>query len=271
MKKLIFLLTAVVMTAFSSGVFAQSTGVEPAPGATHNYNIAPGDGGNTILWTVTKGNLTTSAGTEVVIATPSAASTNITWTTSIDTTVMYYVHVLETDGAGCSNEKVLPVNPEPSDFYLEIAAANATQCYDGAVVVSLADPTTINYDHGTATINFTITPNNLSASYTGYTFDLALAVPTGFDYTTTPPTFSANASWDGTTVTVTDNSLVTVSFAVDNTNTYDNSSAADAQDFTATASVSGGKAINGVSDNGDGTYSDATNVARPNTSGIGYN
>ena len=77
---------------------------------------------------------------------------------------------------------------------------------------------------------------------------------------------------DGTTVTVTDNSLVTISFAVDNTNTYDNGSAANAQDFTATASVSGGLSSNGVSDNGsDGTYNDATDVARPNTSGISTN
>ncbi|HPF50265.1 MAG TPA: hypothetical protein PK335_01760 [Draconibacterium sp.] len=276
MKKLVFLITAIVLTAMSAKTFAQSTGIAPAPGATHEYTITPGNSGNTILWTVTKGNLFTDAGAEAVISTDDAATTDIRWNvTSAEIGTWYYVHVVETEGLGataCSNEKVLPVQITASPFYLDIAAANATQCYDAAVVVSLVDPSTVNYDHGTATIDFTVTPHNLSASYTGYTFDLALAVPAGFDYMTTPPTFSSNASWDGTTVTVTDNSLVTISFAVDNTNTYDNSSAANAQNFTATASVSEGVTINGVSDNGaDGTYNDATDVARPNTSGIGYN
>jgi len=272
MKKLVLLFAAVLFAAISANLYAQSTGTTPAPGATHEYTITPGDAGNTITWSVTKGNLTTDAGADANILSSSAATTDIKWNVSTaEIGTWYYVHVLEDDGT-CTNEKVLPVQITASPFYLDIAAANATQCYDAAVVVSLVNPSTVNYDHGTATINFTVTPHNLSASYTGYTFDLALAVPAGFDYTTTPPTFSSNASWDGTTVTVTDNSLVTISFAVDNTNTYDNGSAANAQDFTATASVSGGLSSNGVSDNGsDGTYNDATDVARPNTSGISTN
>lgn len=270
MKKLVLLFAAVFLTAISANTFAQSTGTTPAPGATHEYSITPGEAGNDITWSVTKGDLTTAT-TGATISASTSATTDITWADTVTVGDWYYVHVIEDDGS-CTNEKVLPVQITASPFYLDIAAANATQCYDAAVVVSLVDPSTVNYDHGTATINFTVTPNNLSASYTGYTFDLALAVPGGFDYTTTPPTFSSNASWDGTTVTVTDNSQVTISFAVDNTNTYNNSSAADAQDFTATASVSGGLTSNGVADNGaDGTYNDATDVARPNTSGISTN
>jgi hypothetical protein len=138
------------------------------------------------------------------------------------------------------------------------------------VVVSLADPATPNYDHGNTTIVFTVTPTDLNANYAGYTFDLAdLDVPTGF---TATPAFSANVSdFTSNTVTVDDNALVTITYTVDNTNVYTNASAADAQDYTATAVISNGKAINGVSDNAEGTYTDNTAVSRPNTSGIGTN
>jgi predicted HTH transcriptional regulator len=47
---------------------------------------------------------------------------------------------------------------------------------------------------------------------------------------------------------------------------------ANEQNYTATANISGGKAINGVSDNGTGgTYTGGTAVSRPNTSGITTN
>lgn len=266
MKKLVFLFAAVLFTAMSVNVFAQSTGSAPAPGAKHSYSIT--DNGNTMLWTVTKGNLTTSAGADAVISSNAAATTDITWAASLTPGDWYYVHVVET-AAGCSNEKVLPVQITASPFFLTLAAANATDCYDGAVVVTLANPSTPNYDHGNTTIEFTVTPTGLSTSYTGYSFDLSLAVPAGF---TPTPAFSANASLTGSTVTVTDNAPVTITYTVDNTNVYTNASAANAQNYTATATISGGIAINGVSDNNtDGTYTDATDVSRPNTSGISTN
>ncbi len=269
MKKLVLLFAAVVLTAISVNVFAQSTGTTPAPGATHSYFITPGNGANTIAWSVTKGNLTTSAGTDAVISASSAATTNITWAATVQEGDWYYVHVIETDGTGCSNEKVLPVQITASPFYLTLAAANETQCYDGAVTASIGiTPDVINYDHGTATIVFTVTPTGLSGSYSGYSFDLNLVVPGGFNAT---PAFSGNASLSGSTVTVTDNNSVTITYTVDNTNVYTNSSSANAQDFTATATISSGKAINGVSDNGTGAKTDDTAVARPNTSGIGTN
>lgn len=269
MKRFVFHFLAVLLTAISANVFAQSTGTNPAPGATHNYFITPGNAANTLLWKVTKGDLTTSAGTDAVIDEDDAASTDITWATGLTAGDWYYVHILETDADGCSNEKVLPVQITASPFYLTLAADNPTQCYDGAVTVSLADPSTPNYDHGNATIVFTVTPTGLSSSYDGYSFSLAdLDVPTGFDATVA---FSANASLSAGTVTVTDNSAVTITYTVDNTNVYTNADDADAQNYTATAAISNGKAINGVSDNNDGTYTDDTAVSRPNTSGIGTN
>ncbi len=266
MKKLFILLAAVTLTAMSAKVFAQSTGTTPAPGATHEYSVTPGDAGNTFLWSVTKGDLTTDAGTDAVIADSDASATDITWASTVTVGDWYYVHILETDEDGCSNEKVLPVQITESDFFLNLSAENPTQCYDNAVVVSLSGNSTITYNHGTATIDFTVTPDNLSPSYSGYVFDLALTVPTGF---TSAPTFSANASWDGTTVTVTDNGIVEISFEVVNGNTYDNDSAPDAQNFTATATISNGVSANGVSENDSANdNTDATDVSRPNTSGI---
>jgi len=268
MKKLVLFFAAVLLTAISANVFAQSTGTTPAPGATHNYSVT--DNGNTLLWTVTKGDLTTDAGADAVIGDDDLNATDITWATGLSAGDWYYVHILETDGAGCSNEKVLPVQITASPFYLTLAAANATDCYDGTVTVSLADPSTPNYDHGNTTIEFTVTPSGLSTSYTGYEFDLAaLTVPTGFDVTVA---YSANASESSGTVTVTDNAAVTITYTVDNTNVYTNASAAGAQDYTATAVISNGVADNGVADNTiDGTYTDDTAVSRPNTSGITTN
>jgi hypothetical protein len=249
----------------SANVFAQSTGTNPAPGATHEYFVTP-DGG-TLSWSVTKGNLTTSAGTDAVISASTSATTNITWASSLTVGDWYYVHIVETL-AGCSNEKVLPVQITASPFFLTLTAANATDCYDGAVVVSLANPSTPNYDHGNTTIEFTVTPTGLSSNYSGYSFDLSLVVPTGFTQTAT---YSNSATEAAGVVTVPNNNPVTITYTVDNTNVYTNASAANAADYTATATIANGVAINGVSDNASGTYTDATDVSRPNTSGIGTN
>lgn len=267
MKKLFILLAAVALTAMSAKVFAQSTGETPAPGATHSYFITPGNSSNTIKWTVYESDFSTIA-TDADIDDDAAATTDITWASSVTPGTWYYVQVVETDGEDCSNTKVLPVQITESNFYLTLEAANATACYDDAVSVTIVSNAP-QYDHGTATINFTVTPDNLSSAYTGYEFDLALTVPSGYTSTTT---ISANASWDGTTVTVTDNGNVEISFEVVNGNTYDNNSAADAQDFTATATISNGVTTNGVSENDSANdNTDATDVSRPNTSGIETN
>jgi hypothetical protein len=272
MKRFFILLVFVNLTAVGPKVFAQSTGTTPAPGATHSYFITPGNSANTLLWSVTKGDLDTPAGSDVEIDAPGAATTDITWASTVQVGNWYYVHITETDEDGCPNIKVLPVQITTNPFYLEIAAANATQCYDNAVAVSLVNPSTVNYDHGTATVIFTVTPAGLSSSYSGYSFDLNLDAPAGFDYTTTPVAFSLNAAIDESgTVTVNDNSEVTITYTIDNTNVYTNASDADAQDFTVTATISGGKAVNGVYDNGTGDKNDATSITRPHTSGIGTN
>lgn len=268
MKKLLFLLTAVVLTAISADTFAQSTGLKPAPGATHSYFITPGNAANTIAWTVYEDDFLTVA-TDATVATDDAATTNIKWASTVNVGDWYYVQVVETDGS-CSNTKVLPVQVTESDFTLTLAATSATACYKNAVSVSIVSNAPV-YDHGDAEIAFTVTPGSLAgSSYSGYQFDLDITVPT--DYNSTPA-FSANVSdFTSGTVTVDDNEAVTITYTIDNTNSYNNGSAADAQDYTATVEISNGVTDNGVSENttvDDNT--DATDVSRPNTSGIQTN
>lgn len=277
MKKLLFLSIAALFSLVSANVFGQSTGNAPAPGATHNYHIT--DNGNTMLWTVTKGNLTTDAGAEAAIANAGAAATDITWNvTNAEVGTWYYVHILETNTTtNCSNEKVLPVQITASPFYLTLAANGPSQCYDGAVSVSIdsSDPSLVKYDHGTATVKFTVTPSGYSSSYDGYSFDLGIAYGgyTGLTETVAASVSSGTATISGTKVSVSENVPVTLTYSITNNTKFTNSTDAtgSAADFTATVSISGGKTQNGVSDNGNTAHNDATNVARPHTSGIQFN
>jgi hypothetical protein len=264
MKKLL-ILSVFALFAMSASVFGQSTGTNPAPGATHNYSITP-HGTNTYKWKVTKGDLATPT-TDATIVTDAAASTDIKWATTVVKDAWYYVHIIESDGT-CSNEKVLPVQIIASPFYLTLGAQNATDCYDGAVVVTLTGTTGIKYDHGKATISFDVTPTGSSTFYPGYEFDISLAVPLLYTQTVT---VSLNASISGTKVTATDNAKVTVTYEVVNTNLYTNADADNVANFTATGTISAGKTSNGISDNGTGAKTDNTKISRPNTSGITTN
>jgi len=268
MKKLLILSIFALFLFAGNTVFGQSTGSTPAPGATHSYMVAT-HAGSTYLWSVTEADLTTDAGTDAVISASTAATTNIAWAASVTVGAWYYVHLVETDGAGCSNEKVMPVHITASPFTLAISAANATSCYNGAVSVSLSG-NDVQYDHGNTTVTFTVTPSGLSGSYSGYTFNLGLTVPANF---TSTVAFSANASIAAGVVTVTNNNAVTITYTIDNTNVYTNVTDADgtAANFTATAAITAGKTSNGVSDNESGVDSGATAVSRPATGAITTN
>lgn len=276
MKKLVLLFAAIFTIAISANVFAQSTGTAPAPGATHSYFITPGDVANTISWTITKGTLadTTDAGAITVIQNDSIS---IEWADTVSVGDWYYVHVTEEDVTGCTNNKILPVQITESPFFLAIAAKNSDQCYDGAVSASIdvSDPSVIEYVHGTAKLEFTVTPTGLSSSYNGYSFSVGIdynsyaggSLSEGIDIT------SGNGSESGDVITVNDNNPVTFTYTVTNANKFTNITDANgtAADYTATVTISDGEAVNGVNDNGTGTKVDDTNVARPHTSGIGTN
>lgn len=268
MKKLLILSVFALVLFTSNVVFGQSTGTAPSPGAKHSYSVTT-HSGSTYAWTVTKSDLATAAGADALVGSSATSTTDITWAAGVTVGTWYYVHLLETDADGCSNEKVLPVHITASPFTLALAAAKATSCYNGAVSVSL-NGNDVQYDHGNTTVVYTVTPSGLSGSYSGYSFDLSLTVPTGY---TSTPTFSSNGSISGNKVTVTDNALVTITYTIDNTNVYTNSTdaAGTAADFVATAAISAGKAINGVSDNESGVDNGATSVSRPHTTGIQTN
>lgn len=272
MKKLILFFAAVFFTAVSANIFAQNTGETPSPGSTFEYSVTD-NAPNTYIWSVTEGDLTTDAGTDAVLSATTGAAITITWAATVTVGDWYYVHVVETDANSCSNEKVLAVQITASQFYLTIVADQTSPaCYDVAVAVSL-NGNTPEYDHGDATLSYTVTPTGLGSA-TGYSFDIAETLPGTGTWSSTITT-SANASESGGTVTVTDTNPVTLTFVVTNGNTYDNTTdaAGTAADFNQQVDISNGITIdNGVLDNGtDGTYTDNTDVARPHTTTIGTN
>ncbi|MBW8331921.1 MAG: hypothetical protein K0M40_07865 [Prolixibacteraceae bacterium] len=270
MKNLFSLLCLVVLLGVSANVMGQSTGTAPAPGSTHSYSITP-NGTNTYAWKVTLNDMTTDAGAAAVKSSDAGASITITWaSTLVPSTDVYYVHVVESDGS-CTNEKVMPVKIAASTFYVTIAALLETDCWDSDVVVvptGTAAAPTVEYDHGDATIVYTVTPTGTSAAHSGYTFTIDLPLGTGFSATSAT---STNASISGGVVTVTDNAAVTITYTVSRTNLTDGTDAAgDQADFTAIATISGGL-YNGISDNGTTPKSDQTVVSRPNTTTITTN
>lgn len=277
MKKLVLFFAAVVFTAISANLYAQNTGETPTPGSTWNYSVS--DNGNDYEWTVTKGDLTTDASADVTLDPLSAdeASVNITWDANLDPNVdpVYYVHILETDANLCSNEKVLKVTITASQFFLSITAADGNACYDDAVLVSLNTTTgEPEYNHGTATALYTVTPTGMGTA-TGYTFDITELFTPSAGLSSEPTVTSGNGSVDAGTgkVTVTDANAVTLQFVVTNATLYDNTSdaAGTAADFNQKILHSSGITSKGVSDNGAGLPDANTNVARPHTTTIGSN
>ena len=270
MKKLFSLVCLVVLLGVSVNVMGQSTGTAPAPGATHSYSITP-NGSNTYAWMVTLNDMTTDAGVAAVKSSNAGASITITWASNlVPSTDVYYVHVKETNGS-CTNEKVMPVKIAASTFYVTIAAATPTDCWDNDVIVvptGTAAAPTVEYNHGNATIVYTVTPTGTSTAHTGYTFTIAL--PLDVVFTATPVT-SANASIAAGVVTVTDNAPVTITYTVSRTNLTDGTDAAgDEADVTAIATVSSGL-YNGIADNGTTPKSGQTIVSRPHTTKITTN
>lgn len=274
MKKLVFLFAAVFLTAVSANVFAQNTGATPSPGSTFSYKVT--DNGNDYQWSVTEGDLSTSpTSAGIIISLPTSDSTGITWggVTVGDT---YYVHVVETDIKGCSNEKVMKVTISESEFYLTMVAdSSSAVCYDGPVSVSLSAGEPV-YDHGNATVSYTITPSNLGSA-TGYSFaidETITPVVSGTNFSAVPSVTSGNGSISGGTVTVNNTSAVKIEFAVSSSDTFDNTTDPDGDkaDFNHALEITSGSTSLGVAENGtDGTYVANTDAARPHTTTISFN
>jgi len=275
MKKLLFLLVFALFAMTSANVFGQNTGTTPTPGSTFTYTVASHPS-STFLWSVTLGDLTTpiTLPGDVTIGNSSSPVTTIKWDSGLAIGTIYYVHLLETDANSCSNQKVLKVTISSSQFYLAIAANQTSPaCYNGAVVVTLnaGDP---RYNHGTATVNYTITPTGLGSA-ASYSFNLADVLSKTTNFASVPTVTSGNGSITSGVVSVTNTSAVTIQYVVTNSNLYDNTTdaAGTSANFTQTVNISSGVTNLGVPSNSGapGVYSNHTDVARPATGAITTN
>nr|WP_321353680.1 hypothetical protein [uncultured Draconibacterium sp.] len=188
MKKLVLLIVAVVFTAISTNVFAQSTGTLPYIDATHQYwvNGAFGDdNGSTYKWWIS----TTPADLKTAIADPSGFVTvtgtgaayntagevngiEFTWLPSAAGNT-YYLVVEENDGT-CTNIKAVAIQPVNS-FDVTFAAVGTSGDTDNPErcapdIALTASGTTISYDYGIGEYIYKITAVGISSEW-AFNFD----------------------------------------------------------------------------------------------------
>lgn len=213
MKKLVILSLIAFFALGSAKAFAQDA-LAPHAGEAYDYWVntstltdkTSGQDathvGSSYTWYVTKGDLTTTAGTDVSItamsgtgATYADASTpvlnlygvNVTWNpAAINSGDKYYLHVVETDAQGCSNHKVEVISPANA-FEIQFASlkedgtwVNADVAYCAPTVgLSLASATNVVYDYGYNTLYYEVTPSGLASNYSFKLKLAALNIPTG--------------------------------------------------------------------------------------------
>ncbi|MDE5423132.1 hypothetical protein L3073_13010 [Ancylomarina sp. DW003] len=210
MKKLRNLCIAIIaLVGLSGSAFAQTnSGITPAIGTEHGYWVnanAAGAGfttgyptGNTYLWYVTKGDLTSPApATDVTIgefATGDPAYVDattavvdlyrikLTWLAPSATST-YYLHIIETSADDCSNHKVEIINPF-SDFQLAIAnvavadlttaAADDLKVCAPDVALSLGGGGAVEYNYGTTALYYKVDATNIDTEnyVLGYNIDV---------------------------------------------------------------------------------------------------
>lgn len=176
MKKFRNLCIAIIaLVGLSSSAFAQS-GQAPYVGGTHNYKVDDHTG-STYAWSVTtdfQGN--TDAGI-VSFSSTTGNAIDITWDSpAVGTT--YFVHVVETNGEGCSNHKVMAVIPV-NGFVLALASVNASDVVlddtDGKKLDQCAPDVKVDgytagatpeftYDYGVNTFYYKITASGIGSN-----------------------------------------------------------------------------------------------------------
>lgn len=269
MKKFLLIFTAVLLIAISAKTFAQSTGTIPQIGKIHSYEVTKTTG-NTYSWIVTKGNFSTPAGAEIAMFsdagttsyTPGTVTTDLNkvyvrWVNpTVGTT--YYVQVLETNSTGCTNRKVIAVQPTNA-FEMDIVALNSSYAAQaiGTVPDYCAAPVTItawnktnataaadaqdfNYDYNVTYLYYRVEAKGIDYATTSWkpslqsvltngtnstvTSTWGTAVPTGAGPQGTYTTFGLNTT-SATEITVpAGNQYIYIEVAVDNkeTNTTGN-------------------------------------------------
>lgn len=318
-KQIYFLVSLLALIGFSMNVSAQSsTGINPYVNDVKTYTVAAHDG-NTYLWSLQS--VATGAGADLInagtnpVATATAPfsgkdknSISITWANPIIGTI-YYLHVTETDPSGCSNRKVLAIQPV-NNFKMDIVnvdnAGNALSSGDatdhsicteaipstiswngGADPVNSTNATDFSYNYGSSTFYYKITATGLNFATTSWTPSITIAKVGGSKATQTIETKLGGAITDGSwgsgptlaigtnapTISAgAGNTVIWVKVTVSNltgTPTSANENIED-NDFTFTINAaSKDQYDNTVTSRGNETTTQ-TQKARPNTGVIGY-
>lgn len=284
MKKFALLLTAILMTAISANVFAQtspgySTGQFPFPGAEHTYSVNTSGGSSTYAWTVYKGSIATenevtAGGTDITSISASDNEVTIVWATTATPTEEFILVVEETDENSCKNSKALPIVVTESTFDL-IVTNGGNACYTNSVVVSWTEgvsETDVTYDHGVAEITYEIEADGLGSNETwsfipDFTYNQTNISETSV---TVVDESSNSVSPSSGVYTLTGPQTATITVTVDNDNVYDNSSSNAAQNYTATLSLTAIASGTGAVESDDTNNSDVLTVSRPNTTQISF-
>jgi hypothetical protein len=169
-----------VMAQGPGGLTSDATTQEVCVG-TEPYAVIPGNVANIFLWEITPG----VAGTDWIITTPNAVSTDVQWLVD----GIYTLTLTETDGELCSTTQqvIVTVNALP---LVEFVGTYGPYCVDGAVVTLVATPA-----------GGTFTGNGI----TGDQFDPAIA---GIGIHTITYTFSdGNGCENSATIDIVVNSL----------------------------------------------------------------
>ncbi|WP_319510990.1 hypothetical protein [uncultured Draconibacterium sp.] len=306
MKKLVFLLTAVVVTAFSSSVFAQGTGGAPIVGSSHDYwvnassesNQTSGVGNNYTWWVSTNTadltdqevagtDFTVNSGTYAGVGGEDNFTIDITWNNSAAGNT-YYVVVEETDAEGCKNLKAMAVQPVASDFALQFVAlaANGDAGNDldrcAPDIAISASGTTISYDYGSDTLAFKLIATDIFSAwdFTGtFNNSIGAATPT-LQYQVGGTSGSWSAFTSGDAVTIPYNAAGTedvyVRVVVDNSSSEEGTSAQTVELTLSNVTGTGNVAVTEITDASDADITASpvqtqTVKARPATSGIGSN
>lgn len=209
MKKLFYLLSFVAFIGLSGNVFGQNSGtaIRPSVGDVFTYSVLAGS--DTYVWTLE--DAATGGGTNLftaaVVASATGASTKDVTITWVNPTVdfVYYLHLVATKN-GCTNRKVLAIQPK-NNFTLQIVNVDATGstlagpletdnpvcapaipntiAWNGTAPVVDGNKTDFNYDYGTSTFYYKITAAGINFANTTWTPSITIAKVGGTNSTQT--------------------------------------------------------------------------------------
>jgi len=221
MKKLLLLSIFAFFTLMSASVFGQNAGtpLNPSIGDIRTYSVAS-HGGSTYSWTLQT--TADGSGTDLFAAAAIASATGtnsssvtVTWLAPVVPTI-YYLHLTETNSGGCTNRKVLAIQPV-NNFKLDIVNVDAsgvplsgtlsttyTTCAPaitntiawngGTGPVTTTNATDFNYNYGTTTFYYKITATGINFSNTSWTPDITITQVAGALASVTIETKVGNAA-----------------------------------------------------------------------------